>query len=121
MAGSEARKERYLGVPDSWISKVLKEYKWIDISNQKIKYLKDISVEQLSNFNLIMFLFDPVNETSCEDDCKLNWITPYEYFKTFDIPMLIHPVIDPFDVGSENYKKIIDEIEKLIKGLSLEK
>lgn len=117
IAWSEARKEKYLWAPDTSVSKILKEYKWVDISTQKIKYLKDITVQHLSSCNLIVFLFDPEDITTCDDWCKLNWSTPYQYLKKWDIPILICPITDPFEVEQDAYKKIIDDIEKLIRVL----
>ncbi|MBC7503530.1 hypothetical protein H7169_01015 [Candidatus Gracilibacteria bacterium] len=117
IAGLEARKEKYIGAPDIGISDVLKEYKGVDISTQKIKYLKDMSIQELHCFNIVVFLFDPVKEGGCDEECRLGGATPYEYFKTLSIPIFINPVIDPFDLGKEGYKGIIDDIEKLIKEL----
>lgn len=117
IAWLEARKEKYIWAPDTWISDVLKEYKWVDISTQKIKYLKDMSIQELHCFNIVVFLFDPVRELWCEEECRLGWATPYEYLRTLSIPIFINPVIDPFDLWKEGYKGIIDDIEKLIKEL----
>lgn len=119
-AGSEARKEKYLWFPDTWVSKILKEYKWVDISSQKIQYLSDININQIQDFDVIVFLYDPKNEAICDDKCKLYGKTPYEYIKTLDMPIVINPIKDPFEVGSDKYKMVIDEIENFIYNFSFQ-
>lgn len=117
IAGCEARKEKYWWVPDTWVSTVLQEYKWVDISNQKIKYLSDITSQQLSDYNLVVFLFDPSQDSSCDYDCKKDWISPYEYLSKLDSSIRIHPITDPFEVWVKEYRRIIDEIDIIIENL----
>lgn len=120
-AGSEARKEKYLWLPDTWVSKILKEYKWVDISSQKIQYLSDISTNQIPKFDVAVFLYNPENQVDCDDECMLNGAEPYEYLKALNMTIVIHPIIDPFEVGSDKYKMVIDEIENLIDKFSFQK
>jgi hypothetical protein len=114
----EARKGKYHGSPDTGIIQVLKDYKNIDISLQKIKYLSDLPYEQWISLNLVVFLFDPTIESICDDDCKSDGLTPYEYFKNMNMPMIIHPILDPFEVGPESYQNIIDGIEEFVMKVS---
>lgn len=118
IAWLEARKGKYHGSPDTGIIQVLKDYKNIDISLQKIKYLSDLPYEQWISLNLVVFLFDPTIESICDDDCKSDGLTPYEYFKNMNMPMIIHPILDPFEVGPESYQNIIDGIEEFVMKVS---
>jgi len=34
------------------------------------------------------------------------------------MPMIIHPILDPFEVGPESYRNIIDDIEELVVKVS---
>lgn len=66
-------------------------------------------------------MYNPENEAICDDECKLNGKTPYEYIKTLDMPIVINPINDPFEVGSDKYKMVIDEIENFIDKLSFQR
>ncbi len=117
IAWSEARKDKYLWIPDKTIINFLQEVYWVDICMQKIKYLSDLKSSHLVQITLVIFLYNPLIETFCDDLCKINGLTPYEYFKKKNMPIFIYPVTDPFEIWISWYQKISEEIKIIIGNL----
>jgi len=95
----------------------LKDDYWIDISMQKIKYLSDLSSLELNKITTVVFLYNPTNDSVCDNLCKVNWLSPYEYFTRKNLSIIIHSVADPFEVWIWWYKQIIDQIQVIVDGL----
>jgi protein-tyrosine-phosphatase len=117
LAWNEARKRKYKSKPLKDIVHFLKLRKSLDISNQRISYLKDIPDNILSKIRIVYFLYDPNNESSCDNPCKKDWLSPYVYFKKVRVPIFIYPIDDPFDIWKGWYNFIYQEIYNLISNL----
>lgn len=117
IAWSEARKEKYNGQPAEEIVSFLKNYRWIDISHQSIKYVTDINQWVLAHISKIIFLYDPVENKECDDACKIAKDTPYEYFKNRWFCIQINPVPDPYETWKRWYQGITNRIQEIIAKL----
>lgn len=117
LAWCEDRKEKYHWKPSESIIDFMKEYSWIDLSEQKILYLCDISEEILSNIEEVIFLYDPTQEKWCDAECMKNKNTPYEYFIKTNISIRIFPIPDPFERWEAWYVLIYNTINSLVASL----
>lgn len=117
LAGCEARKDTYAWKPAGSIQDFMISYAWIDISNQKICYLSDLSENKISEIEKIIFLYDPTKEILCESECMKNELSPYEYFRHRNIHIQIFPIPDPFEEWEMWYGPIYRSINSLISSL----
>lgn len=118
IAGAEAKKEKYHGRPLPAIVDFLDKNWGIDISSQSISYLSDIPLYILRSIRSIYFLYDPRIETDCDIACKLEGMSPYDYFEKQGMDIIITPIEDPFDGWVARYDHIAREIHTLITSLS---
>lgn len=118
LAGCEARKEKYHWKPSESIIDFMKEYSWIDISNQRIRYLSDVSELILSNIEEVIFLYDPTEYAWCDLECMKDGYSPYEYFLSQNTSIQKYAIPDPFEVGYDWYRMIYDEIYSSIKNIT---
>ncbi len=117
LAGCEARKGTYEWKPARSIQDFMLNYAWIDISNQKVHYISDLSESDISEIEEIIFLYDPTKETSCDPECLKNGFPPYDYFRNRDICTRIFPVPDPFEQWEMWFESIYISINSLIHSL----
>ena len=117
IAGCEARKDRYVWKPAGSIQDFMMTYAWINISKQKIQYLTDLSEDQISDIEEVIFLYDPTKETLCESECMKDGLSPYVYFRNRNIFTRIFPVPDPFEEWEASYESIYLSIKSIIHSL----
>ena len=117
LAWSQARKRKYKSKPLKDIVEFLKVKKSLDITGQKIKYLNDLPEDIINSIWIIYFLYDPSQEKDCENPCKINWNSPYQFFKKLGIPIVIHTIPDPFDTWKEWYESIYATIFDLVSKI----
>ncbi len=118
LAGCEARKDAYIWKPAGSIQDFMMNYAQIDISNQKIQYLSDISENDINEIEEIIFLYDPIQESWCDLECLRDNLSPYNYFKNKNISIRIFPIPDPFEQWEMLYESIYTSIKFIINSLS---
>ena len=96
LAWVEAKKEKYNWKPSTEIIDLMQN-KGIDVSNQTINYIKDFIDKVLLGVDKIIFLYKPDVNDKIDDECKIDWISPYEYIKLkFNWDLFIYNIEDPF-------------------------
>lgn len=95
----------------------MKDYGWIDIQHQSIKYLADISEDMLLRVDRVIFLFDPKTQTFCDDACKIYGMTPYEYLQNKNFPISIYNIPDPYGQDKETWFHIYDMIKGIVEKI----
>lgn len=114
LAWSEARKVKYNWSPSSDIVKYMSETRWIEIVNQRISYIMDLPTATIDAIQKTIFLYDPEKDSHCDDACKINEESPYEYLRKRWFNILISPVADPFETGEVWFDTIYDDIYKIV-------
>lgn len=114
-AGCEARKEQYAWVALSPLSKFLYKNYGVDISKNRIKYIRDWGSIPVKK---VYFLYNPHKHTECDQDCKREDKTPYEWVQWLNIPFEIIDIPDPFETGEVGYEQIYQTIQSLITNIT---
>lgn len=117
IAWSEARKIKYFEKPAEAIITFMKNNQWIDISHQRINYITDFSKEVLNKINRVIYLYDPEINLSCDLDCNIHDVSPFEYLKRKGYPIQISPVEDPYETWEKWYQWIVNRIQEIISKL----
>lgn len=104
-------------MPAEAIVSLMRDYGWIDISSQRIKYLSDILENTLARVRKVIFLFDPNEEWICEEACKLNWFTPFAFLQRRSFPIEISKIPDPYNETQDRWTHIYDRIFDLVSQL----
>lgn len=117
IAGSKARKKEHNGKTAQDIAFYIKNSRWIDITQQNISYITDLSEEELPCIDKVIFLYNPVKEDYCEEICKINGQTPYHYFKENWRDIQIIPVLIPDEIWIIEFQKVIDKIQEIISEI----
>ncbi len=96
---------------------MLKEHE-IAINRQAISYIWDFSQAVIEGVERIIFLYNPLEEIACDDECKIDTLRPYDYLLSrWPRKIRISPVTDPALEAVEKYEKIYQDILLVIKGL----
>lgn len=107
----------YWWKPDKSIIQIMKD-DWIDISNQRIKLLNSLSYDEISSFDKIIILFNPVSIEANSYEFDIDWINPYQYLiNNFKNKIGIFEIKDPFWQNISDLIDIRNEIKKLVINL----
>lgn len=64
-----------------------------------------------------MALYDIDEEPTCEEECKLKWLTPYEFLQRRNFSIQTHKIIDPHKEAQERWPIIYDRIFDIVSQL----
>ena len=117
IAWCEARKEKYFEKPAETIVSFMKNKQWIDISSQKINYISDFSKEVFDKVNRVIYLYNPEKSLSCDLDCRIDNMSPFQYLKEKWFQIQISPVEDPYETWEKWYEGIVYRIHEIISKL----